>query len=131
MPKKGNNMAKIDHAKLNKQRNTETYVKQPKETKLLSGTVITCSITTTDSGSIKCQVKGDATPKQALALMAAALKKNGNEMLYWPSLYFGTKKKEWNKSPTPFSKVKYPTESEVINQKVDSVISDEDLPWIL
>jgi hypothetical protein len=100
------------------------------KTKTTKGSSIECLITTTDSGSIKCQVKGDCTPQQASALILKELKNNNYQTLFWPTLYFGIKKKEFTK-PIYKSTAKYPTINEVENTSIKSVITDDDVPWIL
>lgn len=90
---------------------------------------VECIITTTDSGSIKCQIKGDCSPKKAFALMEKELKKAKHDILFWPSLYFGVKKKEWAPRTIMTTKKSVWKATPLPEEEFKSVIEDDDIPW--
>lgn len=123
-------MAKIDHTKLNTKRNTAPFFPEASSAKKESGYQAAPSlvITGTDSG-FKVQCRGDIRLEDFLKLLTPFMKKQkGLATLNWPSLYFGTPESRKKKFTAPNG----PTEEQVAKAPVtDSVITDDDVPWLL
>jgi len=119
-------MAKIDHAKLNAQKNTDPFFptksySTPKK--------VEWTLSETDSGGLKLQCRGEVRLKEYLASLTSFLKSKKLETLNWPTIYFSTpelRKKKFAQTPSG------PTEEQVSKTPIaDSVVTDDDLPWII